>query len=233
MRILLYGATGMVGQGVLRECLAAEDVEQVVAIGRSAVEATHPKLKQVVRRDLFDYNGAENGLTGFDACFFCLGVSSVGMSEADYTRVTYDLTMAAATTLAKLNPGMVFVYVSGAGTDAQGRSMWARVKGRTEADLGKLDLKAYAFRPGFIQPLDGIKSKTKLYQGFLTVLGPALGGLRRLFPEGITTTREVGQAMLRVARSGWPTRVLEQKDIIEAGASPTPPSPPTSAARQG
>ncbi len=216
MRILLFGATGMVGQGVLRECLLDPGVTEVVAIGRSPTDVASPKLKQIVRKDLFDYAGAELGLTGFDACFFCLGVSSINLSEADYTRVTYDLTMAAATTLANLNPGMVFIYVSGAGTNASGRAMWARVKGRTEADLRKLDLKSYAFRPGVIQPLHGVRSKTGWVQGFYTVLGPVVGGLRRLFPDTITTSEDMGKAMLRVARDGWPIQVLETVDIIRA-----------------
>ena len=218
MRVLLFGATGMVGQGVLRECLDDPLVLEVVAIGRNATGQVHPKLREIVRKDLFDYSGLESDLKGVDACFFCLGVSSFRMSEADYTRISYDLTMAAARILAKLNPGMAFVYVSGAGTDSTegGRMMWARVKGRTENDLQTLGLRAFLFRPGFIQPLHGIKSKTPLYQGFYVALKPVLGGLRRLAPNSITTTQQVGKAMLRVARSGWPTPILEQKDIIAA-----------------
>jgi uncharacterized protein YbjT (DUF2867 family) len=218
MRVLLYGATGMVGQGVLRECLLDPKVTEVVSVGRSATGKTHRKLREVVRKDLSDSGGLEAELAGFDACFFCLGVSSIGMDEAAYSRITYDLTLAAARFLAPRNPGMTFVYVSGAGTDAteKGRSMWARVKGRTENGVLQLFPKGFAFRPGFIQPLDGIRSKTPLYEGVLTVLRPVLGGLRRLAPTSVTTTRQVGQAMLKVARDGWPTRVLEQKDIVAA-----------------
>ncbi|MGH8447301.1 MAG: NAD(P)H-binding protein, partial [Solimonas sp.] len=158
MKIVLFGATGMVGAGTLRLCLQAADVEQVLVVGRTPVGQQHPKLRELLRADLHDYGDVEQQLAGYDACFFCLGVSSAGMSEADYTRITYDLTMAAATTLAGLNPQMSFIYVSGAGTDSseRGGSMWARVKGRTENALQALPFKAvYLFRPGVIQPLHG------------------------------------------------------------------------------
>lgn len=167
MNAILFGATGMVGQGVLRECLLDPGVHQILSIVRTPSGQQHPKLRELVHTDFFDYSTIEPELTGFDACFFCLGVSSAGMDEAKYKRLTYDLTLAAATTLAKLNPQMTFLYVSGAGTDSteHGRSMWARVKGKTENDLLKLPFHAaYMFRPGVIQPLHGIRSKTKLYQ---------------------------------------------------------------------
>src|SRR6266511_2511608 len=163
MRILLFGATGMVGQGVLRECLRAAGVELVQTVGRTATGQRRSKLREVVHGNLLDYRAIESELRNFDACFFCLGVSSVGLKEAEYTRLTYDLTLAAAETLARLNPQMTFVYVSGAGTDSseRGRSTWARVKGRTENALLRVPFKAvYLFRPGFIQPLHGIRSKT-------------------------------------------------------------------------
>jgi uncharacterized protein YbjT (DUF2867 family) len=173
MKVVLFGASGMVGQGVLRECLLDPDVESVLSIGRSASGQLHPKLRELVHRDFLDYSAVESQLSGFDACFYCLGVSSVGMQEADYRRVTYDFTMAAAQVLAKLNPGMTFVYVSGMGTDSseRGRSMWARVKGQTENALLRLPFKAaYMFRPGAIAPLHGIQSKTRtvrwLYAGW-------------------------------------------------------------------
>lgn len=169
MNVVIFGATGMVGQAALRACLADFGVKRVLAVGRTPTGRSHPKLREVVRIDLFDYGGAEADLTGYDACFFCLGVMSSGMDEASYTRLTYDLTMAAATVLLRLNPAMTFVYVSGAGTDSSetGRVMWARVKGRTENALRRLPFKAvYLFRPGIIQPLNGIQSKTPAYRTF-------------------------------------------------------------------
>jgi uncharacterized protein YbjT (DUF2867 family) len=219
MNVLLFGATGMVGGGVLRECLEAPDVRIVLTVGRTPTGLTHPKLRELVHANLWDYAGLESQLTGFDACFFCLGVSYVGLTEADYTRLTYDLTLAAATTLARLNAGMTFVYVSGIGTDRseRGRTMWARVKGRTENALLRLPFKGvYLFRPGIIQPLHGLRSKTPLYRAFYTVTAPILPVLRRVFPGVILTTEQVGQAMLTVARSGWPDPVLEPGHIRDA-----------------
>lgn len=215
MRILLFGATGMVGQGVLRECLRDPDVEQVAAVGRNAAGIQDAKLAEIVHADLANYSAIENRLRGFDACFFCLGISSAGMKEADYERITYGFTVAAAETLSRLNPGMVFTYVSGAGTDSteRGRSMWARVKGRTENALLRLPLKAYMFRPGVIQPLDGIKSKTRSYRVLYALTGPLLTLLHRLLPNVVLTTQEIGQAMLKVAQHGYAKRVLEVRDI--------------------
>jgi uncharacterized protein YbjT (DUF2867 family) len=220
MNVILFGATGMVGQGVLRECLLDPGVERVLAVGRTATGQQHPKLRELVLADLFDSSKVEPELSNYDACFFTLGVSAAGMKEAAYARVTHDLTLAAATTLARLNPDMTFVYVSGAGTDSseRGRIMWARVKGRTENDLQKLSFRAvHLFRLGFIQPLHGIRSKTRAYQLFYTILAPLMPLLRRLFPRQITTTEEVGRAMLHIARNGWPTPVLSMRDITAAG----------------
>lgn len=218
MRVLLYGATGMLGQAVLRECLLDREVEEVVAIGRSAFPTQAEKLKQAIHGDLETYAASEAELAGFDACFFCLGVSSSGMSEADYTRITYGFTLAAAEALSTVNPGMTFIYVSGAGTDGTeaGRSMWARVKGRTENALLRLPLNAYMFRPGFIEPLDGIESRTRMYRIFYKALGPLLPLLRRTMPSRILTTREIGKAMLSVARRGYGKRILETSDIAVA-----------------
>lgn len=216
MKVILFGATGMVGQGVLRECLLDDGVEQVLAMGRSATGQQHAKLREAVHKDLLDYSAIEGTLSGYDACFFCLGVSSAGMSEQDYTRVTYDLTLAAARVLARLNPDMTFIYVSGTGTDSseQGRSMWARVKGRTENALFGLPFKAkYMFRPGYIQPMHGIVSKTRLYRLGYAVMGPLYPVMKALFPKYVTTTEQVGRAMLRVAREGAPRTVLENSDI--------------------
>jgi uncharacterized protein YbjT (DUF2867 family) len=219
VNVLIFGATGMIGQGVLRECLLASDVARVQTIGRTATGQQHPKLRELVHADLSNYASVESQLTGFDACFFCLGVASAGMGEADYTRVTYDLTMAAATVLARLNPTMTFIFVSGMGTDGseRGRLMWARVKGRTENAVRRLPFKAaYAFRPGFIQPLHGIRSRTRLYRIFYVWTAPLLPLARRLFPTAIVTTEQIGLAMLNVARDSWPTAVLEQRDIARA-----------------
>ncbi|HWW96841.1 MAG TPA: NAD(P)H-binding protein [Edaphobacter sp.] len=221
MNVILFGATGMVGQGVLRECLLDPDVHQILSIVRTPSNQPHPKLRELVHTDFFDYSTIEPQLTNFDACFFSLGVSSTGMDEAKYTHLTHDLTLAAAITLARLNPQMTFVYVSGAGTDSteRGRTMWARVKGKTENALLKLPFRAaYMFRPGFIQPLHGIRSKTKLYQTFYTALNPILPLLKSAFPKSITTTEELARAMLNVAKHGYPSPILQTPDIIRAAS---------------
>jgi uncharacterized protein YbjT (DUF2867 family) len=208
----------MVGQGVLRECLLDADVEQVLAIGRSGTGQQHPKLQEIVQSDLFDLSPIESRLAGFDACFFCLGVSAAGMSEQDYRRLTYDLTISVAQTLVRLNPGMTFVYVSGAGTDSSERSrmMWARIKGKTENDLLKMPFRAaYMFRPGYIQPLHGIRTKTRWYGALYAIMGPLYPLWKRLLPNYVTTTECVGRAMLNVARRGAPKHFLENKDISE------------------
>ena len=206
----------MVGQGVLRECLLDPNVQQVLSIVRTPSKQHHAKLRELLHTDFFDYSTIEPQLTGFDACFFCLGVSSTGMDEAKYKHLTHHLTLAAATTLARLNPQMTFIYVSGAGTDSteHGRIMWARVKGKTENDLLRLPFcAAYMFRPGVIQPLHGIRSKTKFYQFFYTLLNPIFPLLKSTFPQSITTTEQLGRAMLKVALQGYPKSILESKDI--------------------
>jgi uncharacterized protein YbjT (DUF2867 family) len=216
VKIILFGATGMVGQGALRECLLDPEVTGVLAVGRGATGQQHAKLRELVHANLFDYSGVEEQLRGYDACFFCLGVSSAGMKEQDYTRVTYDLTMAAAETLARVSPEMTFEYVSGTGTDSseRGRSMWARVKGRTENALLRLPFRAaYMLRPGYIQPLHGIRSKTKLYQAMYTVMAPLYPVWRTLLPGFVTTTEQLGRAMIAVARHGAAKQVLETRDI--------------------
>lgn len=216
MKVILFGASGMVGQGVLRECLLDPNVTTVLAIGRSPLGQQHEKLREIVRQDPFNYEPIEEQLRGYDACFFCLGASSVGMTEADYRHLTYDLTIAAAQTLAKVNPNMTFIYVSGASTDSteSGRTMWARVKGQTENALLRLPFKAaYMFRPGFIQPLHGIKSKTNWYRAMYAVIRPVYPVLRALFPKYMTTTEELGRAMIQVAKHGAPKQVLEVEDI--------------------
>jgi len=214
----------MVGQGVLRECLLDPGVREVLSIGRSASGQQDPKLRELIHADFLDYSDIESQLAGFDACFFCLGVSSAGLTEEQYTRSTYDITLAAARTLARLNPEMTFIYVSGMGTDSseRGRSMWARVKGKTENELQRLPFKAtYMFRPGVIVPLHGVKSKTKLYRVFYSVLGPLLPWLSGRFPKYVTTTEQIGRAMIKVARDGWPTPILESSDINAVPAGST------------
>ena len=216
MKVILFGATGMVGQGVLRECLLDSGIENVLAVGRSPTGQRDPKLREILHDDFMDYSAIEFRLAGYDACFFCLGVSSVGMNEERYSHLTYDLTLAAATTLAKLNPQMVFVYVTGQGTDSSenGRLMWARVKGKTENDLLRLPFKAaYMFRPAGIQPLHGIRSKTAWVQMIYVAAAPLLTLLTRTAPKYMTTTEQVGRAMIKVAREGYPKAVLESEDI--------------------
>jgi uncharacterized protein YbjT (DUF2867 family) len=216
MKVILFGATGMVGQGVLRECLLDPDVESVLAVGRSATGQANAKLREIVHADFLDFSAIESQLAGFDACFFCLGVSSLGMDEERYRHLTYDITMAAATTLARLNPGMVFTYVTGRGTDSteKGPLMWARVKGKTENDLLKLPFKAaYMFRPAGIQPLHGVKSKTGWVQAIYVVSAPLLSLLTRVAPAYMTTSEQVGRAMIRVARDSYPKPILESEDI--------------------
>ena len=189
-----------------------------VTIGRTPTGVADAKVQEIVHADLAGFAGIENRLAGFDACFYCLGVSSAGMTEADYTRLTYQFTVAAGEVLARLNPGMTFIYVSGSGTDSteRGRTMWARVKGRTENALLRLSLKAYMFRPGLIEPLDGIKSKTRMYRMLYSLFKPVLPILRRMMPNQVLSTREIGQAMLSVAKHGYAKQILETGDIRAA-----------------
>jgi uncharacterized protein YbjT (DUF2867 family) len=216
VKVVLFGATGMVGQGVLRECLLDPDVESVLAIVRSSSLPQHDKLREIVHQDVYDLAAIENRLSGYDACFFCLGVSSVGMKEEEYRRVTYDLTVSAAKTLAKLNPTMTFIYVSGTGTDSteRGRSMWARVKGRTENALLQMPFKAvFLFRPAYIQPLHGIRTKTRWYGAAYALMRPLYPLWKMLFPNYVTTTECVGRVMLSVTKRGFSKPVLENRDI--------------------
>jgi len=216
MNVLILGATGMVGQGVLRECLLDGGVTRVVALGRTPTGQTHPKLREIVHGDLLDLSTVEDQLTGLDACFYSLGASAAGLPEAEYARINYEMTLAVAATLVRLNPTMTFVYVSGAGTDSseRGRVMWARVKGRTENALLRLPFKAaYMLRPGLIVPMHGVRSKTRLYRAFYTVMTPLLPLLKALFPRAIITTEQLGRGVLRLARSGYSKHVLETADL--------------------
>ena len=217
IRAIIFGATGMVGEGVLQVCLNHPDVDSVLVIGRTSVEQTHPKLRELIHRDFFDWSTVEEQLKGYNACFFCLGVTSIGKTEEVYKRITYDLTMAAARPLSRLNPDMTFCYVSGSGTDSseQGRVMWARVKGKTENDVAKLPFKAaYACRPGFIKPIKGQK---KAY-GVSRVLGVAYPVLRALFGKYVCTLEDLGRAMVRVSTEGYSKKILECVDIERLGS---------------
>jgi uncharacterized protein YbjT (DUF2867 family) len=221
MNVIMFGASGMVGQGALRECLADPEVQEVLSVGRSATGQQHPKLKEIIHANLLDLSPIERDLTGYHGCLFCLGVTSAGMSEARYASITYDLTMSVAQTLVRLDPGMTFIFVSGAGTDSSehGRIMWARVKGKTENALLRLPFKAaYMFRPGGILPMHGITSKTTLYRIGYAVATPLYPLLKKLFPNSVTTSEQLGRAMLRVAKNGYPKPVLEGSDINAVGA---------------
>ena len=270
MKVLLFGATGMVGQGVLRECLLDPGVESVLAVTRTPIKTEHPKLRQLQHQDFTNFAPVESQLTGYDACFFCLGISSVGMSEPDYRRITrdftdfstvaaeltgydatffclgvssvgmkeadyrhitYDFTLAAAGVLARQNPGMTFIYVSGTSTDSteKGRSMWARVKGQTENALLRLPFRAaYMFRPGAILAMHGIRPKSRFYRAAYVVAAPILPVLKALFPKYVITTEQVGRAMIAVARGGAEKKLLENRDISAiAERAPTPAPTPT------
>ena len=219
MKIILFGATGMVGSGVLRECLLEPDVESVLAVGRQAPVASHDKLHVLIRADMFDAALDPNDFAGYDACFFCLGVSSVGMSEAEYTRLTYDLTMQWAQMLARANPAMRFLYVSGMGTG--GNAMWARVKGRTENELLALFPNAVMIRLGALRPLHGERPRGSGARALLTVLSPLWPLFQRIWSSSVITTEEFGRAMIRVARNGSDKRVLESADLVRLGRSAT------------
>lgn len=214
IKAIITGSTGMVGEGVLHECLLHPDVESVLVINRKPCGQTHAKLQEIIHPDFFDLTPIESRLTGYNACFFCAGVSSVGMKEAEYTRVTYDLTMNFAQTLCRLNPGMTFCYVSGSGTDSteKGRMWWARVKGRVENDLVKMPFKtACNFRPPFMLPTKGLKNTLSFYK-YINWLYPVC---RPVFPNYFITLKELGVAMINCALYGSEKKVLEAKDIVE------------------
>ncbi|MGB7137288.1 MAG: NAD-dependent epimerase/dehydratase family protein [Acidobacteriaceae bacterium] len=212
IRIILTGATGMVGEGVLLECLQNPAVAEVLMVNRRPSPRRHPKLKECLVPDFFDLNAVTRPLTGYDACFFAAGVSSLGRSEAEYTRLTYDLTLHFAETLVTLNPGMVFIYVSGAMTDSteKGRTMWARVKGRTENALQRLGFRAvYNFRPGFMRATPGQQNLPFFYR----LIGPLYPVVRVVLPNQVSTLSDVGRAMIRCVLDGYPRPILEIRDI--------------------
>ena len=216
MTVLLFGATGMIGQGVLRECLQDPQVQSILSIVRTPTTQHHPKLHELVHKDFSDFSLIEDQLSNLDACFFCLGISSAGLTESEYHRITYDITIAAAEALLRRNPNLTFIYISGVGTDSteRGRTMWARVKGQTENALLRMPFRAaYMFRPGVIVPLHGIKSRTRVYQLFYTLAGPILPWIERRWPQSITTTEKLAKAMLKAAKQGAPKPILEPPDI--------------------
>lgn len=213
IKAIITGATGMVGEGVLHECLLHPNVESVLVINRKPCEVKHEKLKEIVHKDLFYLSSIEDQLTGYNACYFCAGVSSVGKKENEYKRITYDLTISFANTLVELNPGMTFCYVSGVGTDSteKGKSMWARVKGKTENDLLELPFKAaYMFRPGYIQPTKGLRNTYKIYK----VVAPFYPLWKLIFPKYVTTLREIGLAMINATLRGSSKQILECREIV-------------------
>lgn len=224
MNVVIFGATGMVGQAALRESLLDPGVERVLTIGRSGTGQKHDKLRELVLADLTNYAGVASDLAGYDACFFCLGISSAGMSEADYRRVTVDIAVAAGRALAAVNRGMTFILVSGTGADSTGTShtMWARVKGEAENAVFALPFKAvYAFRPSFIRPMHGITSRTRSYRVLYAILWPLLPLVIAIFPRQATTTEKIGRAMLNIARHGAAKRILDTPDINAAAERAT------------
>lgn len=222
LRVVVFGATGMVGRGVLLEALDDPATSRVLAIGRRPVGLSHPKLEDLVHEDFADYSAVLDRLRGFDACFYCLGVTALGLSEEEYTRITYDYTAAAADALLDASPRIVFVYVSGAGTDSSehGRQMWARVKGRTENRLLEMPFRAaYMFRPGFIRPMRGLTSRVRWYRAFYAATKPVAGIMERLMRDQATNTTKVGKAMLQVAKTTPRLRVVTPKDINALAAA--------------
>ncbi|MEU3011718.1 NAD(P)H-binding protein [Nocardia asteroides] len=215
MRIIVFGATGMVGQGVVEACLRSDSVTEVLAIGRSGTGRTHPKLREISHTDFTDFSAIREQLRGYDACFFCLGTSSLGMREDGYRAVTYDLTMAAAQAVLAVNPDLTFCYVSGAGTGTSSRQMWARVKGETEDALLALTDRAYMFRPAFIVPVPGGKPRSKAYVALYRLVVPLYPVIRRIAPRQVTSAVQIGQVMIRAARDGVPEHVLSTADINE------------------
>ena len=221
-RLVIFGATGMVGAGALMAAVADPRVSSVLGVARSATGRAHPKLRERLLADVFAVEALASEFAACDACLFCLGVSSVGLREADYTRITFDGTLAVARVMAGANPRMTFCYVSGAGTDSseQGLAMWARVKGKTENALLALPFAAaYMFRPGFIQPLDGIRSKTGWYQALYSVSAPLYPVIHKLAPGFTTTTRHLGRALVEAAVAAAPAPVLESRDINALGSA--------------
>ena len=210
IKAIVTGASGMVGEGVLHECCQRNEVEEIVVIGRRSCGYTHPKVKEIVRANLYDLSDIQDQLKGYDACYFCLGMSSVGVKEPEFTKVTYDLTMRFAQTLSKLNPGMTFCYISGRGTNENGKQMWQKVKGKTETDLTKLSFKGvYNFRPGIMKPTKGLKNTLSLYKW----MGWLMPIINNISPKSVLTLTQVGDAMVNATLRGYDKNILEVSDI--------------------
>ena len=214
IKAIIFGATGMVGEGVLHQALLNSDVESVLVIGRKSCNVNHQKLKEIIHNDFYNFSSIENQLTGYNACYFCLGVSSIGMNENDYYRITYELTLQAANVLSNLNSDMTFCYVSGSGTDSSEKRkiMWARIKGKTENDLMKLPFKSvYLFRPGYIKPINGLKNAYKIS----IAIGYIYPLLNLFFQKYICTLEDLGNAMIQITKFGYPKNILENFDITK------------------
>lgn len=222
MKVIVFGATGMVGQAVVQECLLEDRVTSVLIVGRSSAGVSDPKVEELIHGDFLDFSSVATELTGYDACFFCLGVSAAGMSEPAYRRVTYFMTMAAARELAERNAKMRFLYISGAGTDSteHGRTMWARIKGETENAVLSLPFEGYALRPGYIQPRHGVQSRNKLYRNIYRVTGRLYPALARVAPKYFIASDELALAMINIAANGSEKRILESSDLVRSAAQP-------------
>jgi len=221
MKVIVTGATGMVGKGVLLECLEDESISEVLSISRRSLDISHPKLKELIHKDFSEFESVSSQLEGYEACYHCMGVSSAGMSEEDYTRLTYDISLALAKVLLTHNPGMTFTYVSGQGTSsAESGSMWARVKGKTENDLLKLGFRqAFMFRPGMIIPVKGVSPSSRLYSVMINSLGWLLKIMKVLMPKAVVDSAQIGQAMINITQKGYGKEVIDPADILElAGA---------------
>jgi len=216
LKVIIFGSTGMVGKGVLYECIDSQNVESILLVNRSSLNVKSPKVKEILHDDFSNFSSIENELKGYDACYFSLGVSSAGMKEEKYRTITYGYTLAAASILRKINDNMTFIYVSGVGTDTteEGRTMWARIKGKTENDIIKLGFKqAYMYRPGYIQPEKGIKSKTKLYNALYVVTKPLYPIFNILIPNQLTTTTKLGKSMINVTLKPYSNNIITNRDI--------------------
>ena len=216
IKAIITGASGMVGEGVLYECLHSNDVEDVLVLGRKSCGYTHLKLNEIVHKNLYDLSAIEDQLRGYNACYFCLGMSSVGVKEPAFTKVTYDLTMHVATTLSRLNPDMTFCYISGSGTNEHGRLMWQRVKGKTETDLTRLPFRqVFNFRPGIIKPTKGLKNTLSFYKW----MGWMIPVINTIAPGSVVSLKQVGDAMINVTLKGYDKKILEAKDIVAVSKS--------------